>query len=1438
MAVFGGYETVRELYRSGLASSWTARKAGEAGPERFLVKYYQPLGDDGGDDARLAEQLEPFLEGARAHKKARDAGAEHWVDILDVGSESGAAYYVAAYHRRSVQQLISGRVKITGAGLYHIVSQVVEGLAEFKRLCGRPHGNLRPSNVLLTGKSDLMQATVLLTDPAGDSQLDAKQGDVPDFHALGEIIYQLVLHRAGRAMGGWPAPDTPEWKRLGKNGEAWRTLCNRLLNPNLAPGLLTFEDLADDVRELREKPVRLSPKVLVPTVLLILLTTGALVGLTIKEGWMGNGNGDAGGGNFDAAAWKRLCIEFGDWVEPLLSLRDEGKLRTWRKSPYLSAKVLPLLDEVVAKANPRRIAGKAWGSVYELGDEPTAKARGDEGVRQTAEGLEVIDKLRKRLSSPDAWPALADIRTAAREEFPPRGWQGPANYLESLVGFRTEGLADRVSAVLAAREPLADIRKHWQEVTRLRKAAEAWTVDGNQPLAKLETYVLAGTRIPAERDDAKSLANLEAALAELLAEGSLLRRLAAFATSPRVERLDGGLVAARPPFEPGPGGKLTEDVLRRGLVMLEGGDYDVKADPRTPEWRATVKDALANRRQDLTTLGEGVTKLLAAEKLSQEHRSQLQAAKAEAQRLAERLEKARETFETVAGYQGYTYKNRQAIDQGMRELNETLGQLVQKAGSANVQVAAIRKKHTRLQAASLAEYQQALRGREKISATGLTALDAAWVTQRDKLLAEEKTLDALADKVDRVETFLRGIEADFKPGLGVKVAPRPWSRELLTRDVEAQRKSLVQSALAYVHWDKVLAGQPDPEFEGPEKKLVETYAQWRMDLAKLVSGLYRVEDLLARGYLLSEELPGGDETLAALLTEQRANPVYKAPAIQKAAADLLKRVAELEKAAASTDPAALVAVVRGAKAGQFAAARQAYARLGELGRPWPNSPEELRQDVELRKHLSTVYGLVDDEQRKRSLVRELAASGPPRWETYLVSRGDAAAIEAALARRKDFGVTDGIVQTLGPLARYRLAMAELRAKVAPSAGELEDPAVQTLVGKLQADLKALPASFLQKPQVAELMTRLEAVRNATGQGVDLGKAGPAAAGWQKASEGSGRVTYSWPGHDQKLTFARVAPSSGKPGYVCTTEVSVGLFIDVLLATQKWPQIRKLLLSEDTEPMGPRTWVATDGRLALSPKWIPIEDPVLAGRMYAPAIKNDIGKPAPTHPVQRVSLPAAVFFARLLNCRLPTPAEWQAAYQADKAAASAKPYNLRDRSWQAQRDHDIALERGGELLDPERYYPDAGIFWPGGQRGKITKEAVVPAGAGNDGHLWFARIQYDDARVFQHIVGNVAEYVYPDADALTALDSPTAEQAREFVSSRGSAARVLGGSALSPPSVPVDQPKPLPPTPEARDGFSDVGLRLAFMAGRERLQSTVVRLLDGLAGQGYLEPASP
>jgi hypothetical protein len=210
-------------------------------------------------------------------------------------------------------------------------------------------------------------------------------------------------------------------------------------------------------------------------------------------------------------------------------------------------------------------------------------------------------------------------------------------------------------------------------------------------------------------------------------------------------------------------------------------------------------------------------------------------------------------------------------------------------------------------------------------------------------------------------------------------------------------------------------------------------------------------------------------------------------------------------------------------------------------------------------------------------------------------------------------------------------------------------------------------------------------------------------------------------------------------------------------------------------------------------------------------------------MQYVSPEAALFVARRLGCRLPTPSEWRAAFKADGGG------NLRDATWLEHRKYIAEIHAAKPRARVQ--WPDAGIF--------LTPDAVVraradaqPVTTDDDGLLWFAPV--GSGSTLQHMTGNVAEFVL---DAAEAFDQKFADPAsatpsalRAFVDDARDQLKVIGGSALSPPELWNGTDRPfhaaLPVSlSSARIGFSDVGFRLAFTSPADPLVAKLQRILD-------------
>ena len=135
--------------------------------------------------------------------------------------------------------MIDGRVPVDAAALHAIVRSVIAGLEEIRKIAGRAHANLKPSNVLLVGKGPADELRAVLCDPGQDYKAQ-KEGEAGDLRAVGALIHELVLNRP---PGGtdFATPGDPAWQqRLGDKGEAWRQLCADLLTHPIPPRAATL----------------------------------------------------------------------------------------------------------------------------------------------------------------------------------------------------------------------------------------------------------------------------------------------------------------------------------------------------------------------------------------------------------------------------------------------------------------------------------------------------------------------------------------------------------------------------------------------------------------------------------------------------------------------------------------------------------------------------------------------------------------------------------------------------------------------------------------------------------------------------------------------------------------------------------------------------------------------------------------------------------------------------------------------------------------------------------------------------------------------------------------------------------------------------------------------------------------------------------------------
>jgi formylglycine-generating enzyme required for sulfatase activity len=250
------------------------------------------------------------------------------------------------------------------------------------------------------------------------------------------------------------------------------------------------------------------------------------------------------------------------------------------------------------------------------------------------------------------------------------------------------------------------------------------------------------------------------------------------------------------------------------------------------------------------------------------------------------------------------------------------------------------------------------------------------------------------------------------------------------------------------------------------------------------------------------------------------------------------------------------------------------------------------------------------------------------------------------------------------------------------------------------------------------------------------------------------------------------------------------------------------------------WLASE-----SDNDFPIE---LRARRFNRMLLSDAagGNPSEQHPMQQISAQAALWFAGLCGCRLPTSQEWAAAYQLYEKKGTPDQWNLRDRTWELQRGY---VSAAFAALQPAQW-PDEGIFRPEGLPLPTGRDAR--SRSDSDGTLFFRPVALSGGSVFHHLVGNVAEYLCDAPEQFDGLkDKRSPQSVRSFAEQAAQNLAVIGGSALAPPEVPVDKPLPLT---HPDQGYADVGFRLAFTAPAKSLSEQVKWALQG---QSYLWPAA-
>ncbi|QOI99079.1 MAG: hypothetical protein HRU70_00655 [Phycisphaeraceae bacterium] len=1483
---WGTFNATREIGRRGLGVEWETDRADESGASLVVSTTDEVALLD--DPAYLESRSAEFIEAAELQRAlASSGGAGRWRPVVATGRGERGAYY-AAPRVVSVEDLVDGAVNLrpTSAQLRSIVAGVLAGLVALDRHAGRPHGMLSARCVVLPaapagvgpGVQDL--GAVMLTDPKPSARV-RPEDRIEDLRAVGRLIHRLVLGRDPVGESGGAIPMSPSWRRLTGSGPAWLTLCNRLLSlpgdssltPAEVEAALPAATASPEVKSRRVKRVALF-------VVVALSAQAAWLALRPEKPPLP-----------ETIRWSRIVRDWVFWAGPEAREAIRGEIG---KIPGLGPGVGPggLVQAWAAieaeTMPPAEIAGQGPDAannplrLSEHGPLTWVNAQGEydaEGNRRLIAAGRLQRDVEEAQDALVAW--LTGLRAGrVAESWAGRGWEGPASWLteadaalraitaREFAGGETELPArPTIARAVASVQVAGAIESLWGEVEatsrRVASDRDAILSASGRAVSVHALRTAEGLRetsaLVAFRD---GLAEGQATLREI--ESRLETARAAgwsyeeFLSSPRhreiVDQEAGGVVlgslrawvaaSREAEFAPAPG------------FDLRGGQAGLTAEVQRVGRLLDAATNDPNRRDEVAARG-------------------LAGRFAEASRTAERL--AAMPIVTPARLAGFE-SDAAAVRRVLAMLEdpeagipppETLAQVIDEfrakafvsPGASSVWARAVDD------AGATARTPLAARRRLAALAGVLTRIEGELVAP----VCGEASVDsdafaavAGARRLDAVNALAESVDAASPPdperyGFGpARDAFEAWSREAVAWCGDSAR---LNAALRAGVLDEEVVG-------GGGRTLAQARASFVADASRLglegaaaplasrFATLEALAGMAPEGLVRASMESGGDRSVAltawVLLSRSGSWPgsVDELDGAARAYGAVVSRFAGDDAGgrigvAMSGARTAWLKFYRLAASGGEAAARLpgVFAASGSLG-------------------FAGAGGGADWDAVRSALERE-TREGAFNLDLWLARDEFARAVE---------GEERAAASAVGA-ALTRLAQSSARIDRA-------DP-LRDLFLKRMARAAEDPTGVVKDDPDR------------------MGPRSPGAAGrdaWRFDEGASDSDVYVYRTVDGRHTieFRRV---EGQDVMLSTREVTLGLFIDTVSAAGQWPTLSQRagqagregeeraeptdvlmldwrLTPEDAElgdkREGPLVWrarAAGEGLPPIAPAVMASEErfggwyrydatfsgigawPGYSAPGAAPLDPPDAGMP-----MTWVSPEASVIAARLLGCRLPSSAEWGEALR----SASSGGANLRDAAWLANHRHVTTLRAQFQSdVDPSKpqfKFPARGIFWPPAVLGASPAPGPAadgtPAVESDDGVLFFRPAAHPGSpldQTFRDMIGNAAEYVYEDGDVLMTLPegSPSSGLERAFpgfpravrIAGRYDAVRVVGGSALSPPSGPagpydVRTAYGLKPTTgdgiarQVLRGWSDVGFRLALPStGREHPVRMARRALE-------------
>ena len=1440
MPIFGPYQTDHIIGRQALETLYALDNVD---PPAKAVLHFSQSEDIWSATRRRAAQSS-FI--ARYDFQKLIAGQSNlWAKVYDLqAGDNHSAFCVLERFEWPMSRLIRLHVTVTTEDLHHLVTSVLSALIEAQKLTSRTHGNLRAEHIQASGGS-LAAARVVLTNPTA-SVFNAPMVASDDLAQLGRIICELV---AGRR---W-TPTTPldtgmaEFKSLGSQGKAWSDFCGFLLNKDLPDQQRNINTALDRTAGLKPRKSRrpIYFGVAAAVVLLIVAALGYVRHVrTIAE--MSRFNG----------AYAPYAAAYTQWFKAFTADR-----KALAKVPEFAPINAALTHGIIL--NPDDILHEFTGL---LSNQQIQKDLAEHPHESQILGHAIVLLMRTERIFATLYPKLQQQAGHWKK----RGWQLAARSLDQhvLVAMpKDQSLAPFLKLYKASWATQPKLRRfaagpaglspaQWlAQVASARRVGHIWP-----PLKTLlaqfskitkpliSTFPAYAKRYLVACSDASSLQTRAAALLAIAR-----REAKALAMYGKQIRWD--LVARLPP---------RSQMLPPQKYFPDLAGYRKLAGPENAYLLSHVQFTLE------------------AQKIHQRILHALKLPKPPVVDYQAQLETILNTFSGIGNHDLWIWKNRLQIEQAvmtaerkLTKLNRTVTAFIDSQINIKKWVAEFlgfqpAGQHYRINPRVLqisknpavnAAYRKKIAA--VIFAPALPPVSAIRANQESynlltaTLRKRRWRVPDISKHIQTIRTNMQALLARDFPAT-VSKSPsrfsRPWNKVVISNTFTPARAAIIRKAFATLSWSGLT-----PMISSQD---VVDWARQRHNFRQLLAGFNTIDDALDECHLPMDRLSSG-VTIGKLYETVQKNPWWSNKQIQSALKSklaLLQELAAINSAAAVAIPADYTRALSAASH-KALYVRAIWHRLGAVPASTADSPLVIERQIpkELDDLLQADSALATS--RKRALLEKLSREYPVRWQQRMNQAVTPAMVTETIGASSDYRVSLARSPQLDDLVALKALHAQGRFNILlyqftrQSAGVKTPSVAQNLsagMGRLLAEALSEPAmqSLRGNAEVAEFLHGLQGVVKANPAQAQR-PSGPALAGWKEAKAAGHVRIFTSPTGKNTLTFRLMNPSGIKRFYLCTTDLSVGEFLDAVNSSDNL--IRKpsnsfySLIKPNGNYFGPHTWVYHEniGQAELAQHWFTNTNQIYNAPRYPADMlakagghlsKKAGGPPNLNDPVQYLPPGAAVYVAGLLGCRLPTAGEWQYAYEINghKNIATA---HLAGKTLAAYVAYlkGVNSSRDARLPTP-RYWDIYNYAVP----------ALAPFlhqyGLNSNPVVWFEPVASRAAKnAFVDLVGNVAVYVFDDVPvyhnalkgwiknpatfnsaAITALVTPAALKKMY----------VIGGSALAPlgtvsPATPATINWHLRRT--AR-GFADVGIRLAY---DPRVLTPQERLAVLVRGNWYL-----